>query len=61
MREMYFVKGKNGHNKPLEVYQPNIRAARVTRDRLAAESITDLEIERWEEESDGGWKVSVVD
>lgn len=60
MREMYFVKGKNGHNKPLEVYQPNVRAARVTRDRLAAESITDLEIERWKE-SDDGWNVSVVD
>jgi hypothetical protein len=44
----YFAVGKNGKGKPIEVFQPNLRAARVTRDRLIHEGVQDVKIERWD-------------
>lgn len=43
--EAYFVLATNGRGKPIEQFQPNIDAARVTKDRFIAEGLSDVRIE----------------
>lgn len=45
-QEAYYVIGRNKRHD-VEIYQPNIHAARVTKQRLIDEGLTDVRIEFW--------------
>lgn len=44
----YWIVGTNGHGKDHRVWQPNLKAARVTHGRLIGEGLNNVEIRRRE-------------